>query len=313
MKSRVMNNSPCDAQVKNSSSTALQMEDPLYSALFANIVFNYFLCYTTTMLNIVTIHAVRKTSSLPKPLRSLLLSLAVSDLGIGLLGQPLYIANNGYHVKCNFSNQGILFVPTQVVLNISCISSFLNIMALSADRFLAIQKPLRYETMVTYRRVIIVVASIWLFSTFFTLCMTFVFPRALAVTIVTFVILYSICFVATTWSSYKTYSTVRYHRMQIQAQTQQVAQNSEMVNIASLSKSAQSTFCIYLAFWVCYLPNFFIAIARYRDRSTILSTLNEFAWTLVFLNSSLNPVIYCWKMRHIRHSVMGILRNIFRR
>ena len=23
--------------------------------------------------------------------------------------------------------------------------------------------------------------------------------------------------------------------------------------------------------------------------------------TLVFLNSVLNPVIYCWKMRHIRH------------
>jgi len=44
------------------------------------------------MLNIVTIHALRKTSTLSMPLKSFLLSLAVSDLGVGLLAQPLYIA-----------------------------------------------------------------------------------------------------------------------------------------------------------------------------------------------------------------------------
>ena len=31
--------------------------------------------------------------------------------------------------------------------------------------------------------------------------------------------------------------------------------------------------------------------------------------TFVFLNSSLNPVIYCRKMRHIRHAIVDILRN----
>ena len=44
------------------------------------------------MLNSITIHAIRKTSSLPKPLKTLLLSLAVSDLSAGLLVHPLYIA-----------------------------------------------------------------------------------------------------------------------------------------------------------------------------------------------------------------------------
>ena len=44
------------------------------------------------MLNIITIQALRKTSSLPKPFETLLLSLAVSDLGEGLLVQPLYVA-----------------------------------------------------------------------------------------------------------------------------------------------------------------------------------------------------------------------------
>ena len=44
------------------------------------------------MLNIVTIHAIRKTPSLSKNLKTLLLSLAVSDLGVGLVAQPLYEA-----------------------------------------------------------------------------------------------------------------------------------------------------------------------------------------------------------------------------
>ena len=62
------------------------------SVLVANCVFNRFLSYTTIILNIVTIHAIRKTALLPKPLRTLLLSLAASDVGVGLLVQPLYIS-----------------------------------------------------------------------------------------------------------------------------------------------------------------------------------------------------------------------------
>ena len=44
------------------------------------------------MFNTVTIHAIRKTLSLPRTLKTLLLSLAVSDVGVGLLAQPFYIS-----------------------------------------------------------------------------------------------------------------------------------------------------------------------------------------------------------------------------
>ena len=62
------------------------------STYIVNIIFNSFLCFTAIILNSVTIHATKKTSSLPKPLKTLLLSLAVSDLSAGLLVHPLYIA-----------------------------------------------------------------------------------------------------------------------------------------------------------------------------------------------------------------------------
>ena len=90
-----MNNSIFGSQQQNSSSKPSEVEDPLYSTIIANIVFNVCRCYPTIMLNILTIHALRKTTALSKPLKTFLLSLAVSDLGVGLLGQPLKYCLSG--------------------------------------------------------------------------------------------------------------------------------------------------------------------------------------------------------------------------
>ena len=311
-----MNNSLCGTQLQNSSSMGLQMEDPLYSALIANIVINGCLCYTTIMMNIVTIHALRKTSSLPKPLKTLLLSLAVSDLGVGLLSQPLYIVDMAQILRGNY-NEALSIVLHNVFSVFLYLSSFCTLTALSADRFVAIQMPLRYQELVTHKRVVIVVIAIWLFSASFA-GLSAVFAHEQNISFLIFFTIGSVCFVATTWFSFKVYLIARRHSIQIQFQTQQVSQNDDMpVNIARLRKSAQSTICIYLAFWVCYLPNLFITCySHFADphRSNILiKVLGVFSVTLVFLNSSLNPIIYCWKMRHIRRTIMEILRSIVRK
>ena len=55
--------------------------------LIANSIFNGFLIYTAIMLNIVTICAIRRASTLPKTLKTLLTSLAISDVS------EAYLAN----------------------------------------------------------------------------------------------------------------------------------------------------------------------------------------------------------------------------
>ena len=132
-------------------------------ALVANCVFNTFLCYTTIILNIVTIHAIRKTALLPKPLRTLLLSLAASDVGVGLLVQPLYISTlvsrlNQKRIDC------ISYKKLLAAINFFCISSLLNVVTISVDRFLAVHLHLRYQERATHKRVIAAVISIWLLS-----------------------------------------------------------------------------------------------------------------------------------------------------
>ena len=127
--------------------------DDFRPALVANCVFNSFLSYITIISNIVTIHAIRKTILLPKPLRTLLLSLAASDVGVGLLVQPLYISTlvsrlNQKRIDC------ISYKGLYVVINFFCISSLLNVVTISVDRFLAVHLHLRYQERVTHKRVI---------------------------------------------------------------------------------------------------------------------------------------------------------------
>ena len=134
--------------------------EDLHSTFVANCVFDIFLSYTAIMLNIITIHAQRNTSSLPKPLKTMLPSLAVSDLGVGLLVQPLYISllvigmaqdnNNSY------TTIYIAYIIPMVLF--SAASSF-GVLVITADRFLAIHLHLRYQGLVTHKGVVAVVIS----------------------------------------------------------------------------------------------------------------------------------------------------------
>ncbi|XP_078349062.1 beta-4C adrenergic receptor-like [Oculina patagonica] len=282
--------------------------EDLHSSFIANCVFNNFLSYTTIMLNIVTIHTIRKTPSLPKTLKTLLLSLAVSDVGVGLLVQPFYTT-----LLVKWSQQSIPICSTYkdffVIALLFTLASFFGVVAVSVDRFLAIHLHLRYQELVTHKRVVAVVISIWVLSALYS-SMPLWIPsniRSALLSIGTVVGL-----LLTTVAYIKIYLVVRRHRNQIQTlQVQQVAQNDEMITFASIVKSAVCTFYVYLVYLVCYLPTFiyWATVANY-DPSIALKRFLLFSLTLVYLNSSLNPVIYCWKMRHIRHAIMDILRNM---
>ena len=279
------------------------------STYIANCVFNSFLSYAAIMLNIVTIHVIRKTSSLPKTLKTLLLSLAVSDVGVGFLVQPFYISLlvKGLQQKISACSTYEAFDMMMVFFSTA---SFCGVITISVDRFLAIHIHLRYQELVTHKRVVAVVSSIWALSAFWSSMALWVpqIIRSLFVSTGTVIGL-----LLTTAIYIRIYLAVRHHKNQIQAlQVQNAAQTSEMASFASLIKSAIGTFYVFLVFLICYLPIFIClaALSTFGPNIALNRSL-LFSCTLVFLNSCLNPVIYCWKMRHIRQEVMNILQSMF--
>ena len=274
--------------------------------LVANCVLNGFLSYTAIVLNIITIHALRKTSSLPTTLKTLLLSLSISDLGVGLLVQPLYVAFLAMEITKNSKNTDNIIAAYWAIPNsLFVFPSFFGVFAITVDRFLAIHLHLRYQELVTQKRVVAVVISFWVFSVLIA-CFRYE-------SILVFSVMSVVCIITTGLLYCKIYAAVRHHTNQIRLLQvpEQEAQNGDMANAARLTKTAVATFYVYILFSVCYLPIACAGLATMiHGKNAFLSHLWFFTLTVVYLNSSFNPLIYSWKMRNIRQAVLDTLRNI---
>ena len=303
-----MVNSLCDQLRLLYQPTSAEVE-ALNSSYIVNCVLNVLLSLTAITLNGVTIQALRRTSSVPKPLKTLLLSLAASDLGVGLLCQPFYVALMVKWLQGNRESTCTLYTVFVFAMGLFSVPTFFGLMALSVDRFLAIHLHLRYQELVTHERVFVAVISIWACNVLFSLARLWI-PKD--VFFVMFIVIAFVCLLTTTLLYCKIYLAVRRHREQIEAlQVQQGTENDERANAFGLRKSAVGTFYVYLVFLVCYLPQTCrIIVVVVSGSSTFTKGLTYYCWTLIFLNSSLNPVIYCWKMRRIRRAVLDVLRNV---
>jgi len=93
----------------------------------------------------------------------MLLSLAVSDLGVGFLVEPLYIG-----LLVDWLQRDIATDATHaaflIIAPVFSTVSFLGVMVLSVDRFLAVQLHLRYQERVTHKQGIAVIISTWVYS-----------------------------------------------------------------------------------------------------------------------------------------------------
>ena len=281
--------------------------------LIVNCVLNSFLSCTAITLNTLTILALRRlTSHLSKTLRMLLLNLAVTDLGVGLLAQPSYVV----YLVMIIQGKTQTFT-SEITLQIVYITgkflsyvSFFGVVALAADKFLSIYLHLRYQELVTYKRVLSVVISIWILSAILAL----IFSQRRQFDFYISVPIESVCYLATALCYLKIYLLVRHHKTEILTQRIQVTQEQieNEANAAKLKKSATSIFYLYLVFVACYVPRMCIMsiISSAGESTALLIHLRLYTFTLVFLNSSLNPLIYCWKIRHIGKAIMVILRNL---
>ncbi|XP_068742403.1 melanocyte-stimulating hormone receptor-like [Montipora capricornis] len=207
--------------------------------------------------------------------------------------------------RTTIQNTRIAFVVTSYFL---FYASFLSVLALTVDRFLAITFHLRYQEIVTHNRAVFVVILLFLVSGFLsTVNLWFTgeeFTRALKIHTVCEIL----CLIIIAILYCKIYLTVRRHRKQIQVLQVREQNGRERANDARRFKLAGSTFCAYLVFLVCYLPIICLNIVLINSvLSKTIFHFQHYFLTLVLLNSSLNPLIYCWKMRDIRQSVIDIL------
>ena len=80
-------------------------------------------------------------------------------------------------------------------------------------------------------------------------------------------------------------------------------------NLIISKKRALKTFIYFICMIFCYLPYLFYSLLS--NTSVIALDRNwSFVYTVVFLNSSVNPFLYCWCNHEIRTSVVKIIRKM---
>ena len=270
-------------------------------------VLNSFLSITAFFGNVLVLVALRKESSLHPPSKVLLRNLATTDLCVGVISQPLYAALllTAVNEHCNVCRY--VEVVVAITSYILCAVSLLTLTAISMDRLLALLLGLRYRQVVTLRRAYGTVIAFWAVSTVYSISGIFLDSNTRAWRSASFV---SLCLVTSTYSYTRIFINLRHRQNQHQDQVQQPNQTNQL-NIARYRKAVSTALWLQLTLVACYLP-YAISVAWfiYTKASSSVFLARNYTFTLVFLNSTLNPILYCWKIDEVRQAVKITIRKV---
>jgi len=92
-----------------------------------------------------------------------------------------------------------------------------------------------------------------------------------------------------------------------------VRTNENVIDIEKYKKSIFTILYILVVFLLSYVPSVCcIAVVGVVDLGSELSLAAVDACTLIsFSSSSVNPLLYCWRIREIRHSVKAVVRKLY--
>ena len=270
--------------------------------IIINCVLNAPLMLISILGNALVLAAIITTPSIRStPHLIILCGLAVSDFVVGLVAQPIYIAEQ-------LTKDGYVHHASLMVGYSLCGVSFFTVTAITVDRFLALHYHMRYATLVTEFRVKYILIIIWLASLVMS-CFSIWDPGIHSLITCSITI---ICLLICTYSYVRIYRIVRRHQIQIHAQ-QHAVQSSDAgnnLNITCLKRSAMNSLVFYLVLIICYVPLFVLLTLHGLSNMNDWPTEWEFAITAVFLISSFNPLLYCWRLRELHAAVVMTARQM---
>ena len=282
-----------------SNNTAANPMSGFETEVIANCILNAPVMLLSIIGNALVLVAILRTPSIRSPSVIFLCNLAVSDLLVGLVVEPAYIAEQIVRT---------VTVPQKAVKTMGfagCGVSLWTITAITVDRFLALHYHLQYPNLMTTSRAIYTIITIWCIITLFSFSILwslriYYVLAAFCITICLLVCL--VCFI-------KIYRIVRRHQLQIHVQ-QQAVENSTDTNkqqIRQSTRNAKNIFIYFLAMILCYSP-FSIVVIISGFTGVDLKVILTFSFTVVLMNSSINPFLYCWRMTELRSAVFKTAR-----
>lgn len=289
----------CDSQTEK-----LVTEDSPLSFVVALAFINIFLSITAFVGNLLIVLALKRSRSIHPPSKALLFSLALTDLGVGLLSQPLFAASKIIGYRQDYNKLVCIIAVFDTLFGDALAAvSLLTVTVISIDRYLAYCLRGKYRDVVTLKNTILAVICCWVIA-----CVWIglqVWSKSSARILQTIVV--SLCLILTFASYIRVCVGLRYWNTHIQARS---APNA--IHVAYYKKSAITMAYVCGFLLLCYLPHFVLeAISGvFSDKKTYLRIKNC-TKTVAYFSSSINPLIYCWRIREIFEFASSSLSRLF--
>eukprot|EP00112_Aurelia_sp_Birch-Aquarium-sp1_P020230 Seg517.1 transcript_id=Seg517.1/GoldUCD/mRNA.D3Y31 product="5-hydroxytryptamine receptor 1E" protein_id=Seg517.1/GoldUCD/D3Y31 len=315
--------------------------------IYILVIINAVTSVTNVLINFCFIKGIFSKERLKTPTNLFVVSLAVSDFLVGLISQPLMCV----HLLLNRSTIRSCAIAylTYFALGIFCGVSGLFLPVISLDRFIRMRKLQYYTKYVTKRRAVIVILAIWANAIAMALSPLYNVPRdffygvLLAyLCIISIIMSFSYTFVITksikaigpmkkrqrtsltSMNSVGTTTTVAPATMTTTSTTATTPTNHRVLRSEwrPTAESMQLRITITVAILVAvvivsWVPCFIVGIIwasdiPASDENSVIVTMRYLTITIGFASSSVNPLLYCWRIRDVRKAALATFRSIFR-
>ena len=299
-----MNFTNSSSTIKDPASCRVAKELYFWEYILASlpvIALNFGSCPIIILMNALVIFAIIARRRLQSIYNILLACLAGADMAVGLVSQPLFIAQEIFFLSGASVEDYCLFYKETVFLCLfPSIESLLILALLSIERYIAMKFSLRYASLMTTPRLISAVLCSWSISVVSVILSIIPATRVLAkmfvyVTVVPAILIIAFCHTTVYLVSRRHMNRIKIEQLPSEAKTKFLHE-----------RKALKTTSIILGFvFLSYVPLLLYGILKTDIRQTNLLPL---VVSCIFLNSLLNPVIHCWRNKDLRRSMMELLK-----
>ena len=288
--------------------------------------FNYYVAFTTSVIiaamspltvagNLLVGLAIWRNESLKSPTFFLLGVLSLEYILSGLLFQPSYAATElgNLLTPSSLTEKSFLFY---IHLIFGVFGSYITALTILTVTLMAIERWVymtRQRWMNSNRAWKLFVTLLFLpiplivFRTLHILTGAYCYVvHTVGVCILTF------CFLTTSLTYLQVFRAIRRHQHQVQASvTSQSSTRQPFVNMTKYKKSVFTILLILALFYLCYLPFALnVILLVFWGISLELIAAFRVSFMLIFVSSMLNPCLYYWRIKQIRHGVKQLLKKM---
>lgn len=278
-------------------------------------ILSYIIDVMILLGNTFVIWLVMRTKNLHTVTNMLLISLAISDLFVGLAIIPSFMAC--IHVPCDL-------VLAKMVYDYFLFVSVANLCAITVDRYTAVMHPLRYTRKMTSITAVRVIAIAWFIPAVLSIlptCWTYsdtskenqdVANKVFYTIQVIFFVFTPCCLML--WAYSKIFHEAMKQTRRIHAEISNISNTSNATRSSNEAKNAIKVFgtvvCFFVLCWSLSAYRTFVIYFKLNDISPNLTIVSRL---LLIANSAVNPVFYTlWKKdvrREVERLMIGRRRN----